>query len=533
MHPTSILYFCTFADQVGTQWWREVVKSCWSILSVWSLGVVLLLSSHRCTEPPAPEERGNRRPETFLAVDSVRTEQSSQVHVYWYGDDPDGLVIGFLFSWDFRHWYFTRRNDSLFQLRLRRPDSTFRFAVAAVDNSVVWEPPADTSMPIPFDDRSGNGRWDPPEEEFRGLEGAVDLSPAVVEYRVVNTPPQIFWGPDSTPAAAALMRLPDTTFPVATFVFAAYDFDGNETLAAIEWSLNDSSEVAEWHRIPPTQTMLTLRASDGLHLNAPNVLYIRAVDRGGLRSAVLQYPPPDGVWYVKQPSGPILIVEDSFDKRSHQFYQAALDTIAGGRYAGRYEFLNIRERGSDGWYRNLPRLLTPMFVETLKLFDVVLWYGDIGLSLDIPQTVLPGYLAAGGKLIFSAPLPNLPTLEDRQKILDFAPLDSLSAQELFSSPTVFRPGDTLMRTEQALQQYPRLVKGSGNVVGIHRLFPTAAARSLYLLPPKSDYEGTPPVVIQSTVDQQFFLNIPLSAFQRNGGAARLLEHILVEEFQVP
>jgi len=114
---------------------------------------------------------------------------------------------------------------------------------------------------------------------------------------------------------------------------------------------------------------------------------------------------------VKQPAGPILIVEDSFDKRSHRFYQAALDTIAGGRYAGRYEFLNIRERASDGWYRRLPRLLTPMFVETLKLFDVVLWYGDIGLSLDIPQTVLPGYLEAGGKLLFSAPLPNLPTPE--------------------------------------------------------------------------------------------------------------------------
>jgi len=143
-------------------------------LSIAGLVLLLVLGASRCTELPTPEERGNQRPETFLAVDSVRTEQSSQVHIYWYGDDPDGLVVGFLFSWDFRSWYFTRRNDSLFQLRLRRPDSTFQFAVAAVDNSVVWEPPADTSKPIPFNDRNGNGRWDPPEEEFWGLEGAVD-----------------------------------------------------------------------------------------------------------------------------------------------------------------------------------------------------------------------------------------------------------------------------------------------------------------------------------------------------------------------
>ncbi len=494
--------------------------------------LAMAFSIFRCTELPESAPQSNQRPETFLAIQPVHTVQSSQVHIYWYGDDPDGFVVGFLFSWDRHHWYFTRRNDSLFQLALHRLDSTFQFTIAAVDNSAAQYPAADTTITVAFEDRNHNGIWDPPEEEFLGLEGAVDLSPATITYQVANTPPRIFWGPDSTPAAAALMQLPDTTFPVATFIFSAYDFDGNETLAAIEWSLNDSSASAQWHTLPPTQTMLTIRAEDGLRLNAHNTLYIRAVDNGGLRSRILQYPPEDRIWYVKQPKGPILLIEDTFDKRARAFYTTALDTIAGGRYAGRFERLNIREK-ENGVPRNLPRILNPMFLETLKLFRAVIWYGDISLSLDIPQTVLPGYLASGGKLLFTAPLPNLPTAEDQQKVLDFAPLDSISAQELFSSPTVFRPGDTLMRSPATLPQYPPLVKGAGNVVGIHRLFPIAASQVLYALPPKPAYSGTPPVALRSLIAEEFFLNFPLHVFQRNGGAAKLLETILVNEWQIP
>lgn len=493
--------------------------------------VVLLLFAFGCTDLPSPVPRENLRPETRLAIAPVHTPQPSQVHIYWYGDDPDGFVTGFLFSWDQRHWYFTRKSDSVFQLRIHRQDSLFTFWIAAVDNSVSALPPADTLVPVPFDDRNQNQKRDE-DEEFLGLEGGVDLTPASTQYFVKNTPPRIYWGPDSTAAAAALMDLPDTTFPVVTFVFSAYDFDGQETLEAIEWALNDTTGNARWHRIPANQTLLTLHQEDGLLLNAPNTFFVRAVDIGGLRSRTLQYPDSGQQWYVKNPSGPILVIEDSEDLRAREFYRTALNTIANGRYAGRYEWMNIREK-VNGWPRSLPRILNPMFQQTLQLFDLVLWYGDIGLSVFFPQQVLPEFLAAGGKVIFSASLPNFATEEEAQQILDFAPLDSISLKELFSSPTVFRPGDTLMRAAEAVAEFPVLEKGTGNVVGVHRLYPSATAQPLYLLPPRQEYAGTPVVGLHSRIQGNFFFNFPLHAFNRNNGAVQLLERIIVEKFQIP
>src|SRR5690606_14353994 len=99
------------------------------------------------------------------------------------------------------------------------------------------------------------------------------------------------------------------------------------------WSLNDSSEQAAWTTIPPSQTLLTLRESDGLRLNADNVLYLRAVDNGGLKSAIAQYPAPGGIWFVKKPKGDILLIKDYGTKDADNFYTDALGSIAGGKFA--------------------------------------------------------------------------------------------------------------------------------------------------------------------------------------------------------
>ena len=94
------------------------------------LGVLL---SYSCNEiPMSPND--NQPPNTTLFLDSIRNQQNSRVFVSWSGEDTDGMVIGYIFSWDKKNWYFTRKNDSTFALQVESSDTNFHFSIAAIDN---------------------------------------------------------------------------------------------------------------------------------------------------------------------------------------------------------------------------------------------------------------------------------------------------------------------------------------------------------------------------------------------------------------
>ena len=485
----------------------------------------LLLGLSGCAEPIIGERVPNRPPETLLWVDTIATPQPSRAHLFWRGDDPDGFVIGFLLSTDGRRWFFTRRTDTVVTLSVGARDTAYVFAVAAVDNSAP-QPPTPGS-PVEFLDLNGNGVHDD-GEPFRGLEGAHDPTPARLVYPARNSPPRLFWGSDTTEAAARAVWLPETTFTVATFRFTADDPDGAGTLAYIEWALNDTTE---WRRLRAGTEFFTVRESDGLLPNAENRLFLRAVDIGGLTSPVLQYPPPGRRWYVRKPRGPILVLHDyAVADGADTFYTAVLARIAGGRFRDRFDWLDIRTgRTAQTPARNIPPFLSPMFVETLLLFDVVLWYADQQFSFDVAQAVLPEYLRRGGKLLLVTTLPAI--VPTPSLYADIAPVDSLSPQELFSSPAALPNGSALL-PDSSLPEgpYPVLRKVRGVAVGIHELFPNATAAVLYRLPPSRFYSGTPAVAVRSGDRRTIFLHFPLHLF--SDGAEQLLERVLLEEFRV-
>lgn len=468
--------------------------------------------------------RENLPPETVLWVDTIATPQRSHAHLFWRGDDPDGVVVGFLISFDGREWRFTERRDTLVQLTVGAIDTTYLVAIASVDNSVGSRPREGDR--VAFRDLNGNGIYDD-GEPFLGLEKAVDPTPARLRYPVRNSPPRLFWGSDTTEAAARSVWLPETTFTVATFRFTAVDPDGPGHIAYYEWALNDTSG---WLRLPPTTEFVTLRASDGLRPNADNRFFLRAVDIGGLHSPVLEYPPPGRRWYVRQPRGPLLLLHDyAVADGADTFYTSLLQRIASGRFVNRFDLLDIRSgRTAHTPPRNIPPFLSPMFIETLRLFEAVLWYGDPQWALDIAYAVLPEYVRSGGKLILVTTLPSLvsPTAYN-----DVAPLDSLSQQELFSTPAAL-PNGTVLLSDSTVPEgpYPVLVKERGVAVGIHALFPNATALPLYRLPPSLHYAGTPIIGVRSGNRRVFFLNFPLHLFNRSGGAEQLLERILLEAF---
>ncbi|MBS1536197.1 MAG: hypothetical protein JST20_00450 [Bacteroidetes bacterium] len=487
------------------------------------LVVCLWLFGVGCAEQTS-QPIANVPPETRLAVDTVTTEQSSRLHISWYGDDSDGFVVGFVASFDKKHWFFTRKNDSLFSLKIENNDTSYYFSVASVDNSLKKYPVEGAS--VQFNDSNGNGYYDN-GETFLGLEGAVDISPASTRFPIRNTPPVVFWGIDTSANSAKLVQLPDTTFTFATFQFGANDLDGSETIAYFEYTLNDSSSTAQWRKIPATQLYLTITADSGLIPNADNALYIRAVDIGELRSKNLRYPSAGKTWYVRKPKGTILLIKDNGSSDADKFYFSSMDNIEGGKFAGKYDVLDLRT-GIKG--RNVPPFINPMFIETLKLFRAVIWYGDSQASFTLAQEGLPEYIRSGGRVLFASELPNPISVDIQTALVDFAGVDSVSTLEVTTSPLDIKNGTEIIADSTSSGvRYSTLIKETSSVTP-HSLYPKITSTSLFRLPLSTKWSGNPIVGVRNENRRMIFLNLPLHYLNKNQSAENFLRTVLIEEF---
>ena len=472
-----------------------------------------------CTDTAVTGSSANLRPTTTIAFDTINAELTSRVRAAWFGDDPDGFVRGFLYSWDRRSWYFTRRNDSVFALTLSGASGTFELSVVAVDNSADHYPLPDTAITVPFADANANGVHDA-GEEFTGLEGATDPTPARLSYGVVNSAPQVFFGDDSTAIARRAVELPDTTFTVATVRWRGFDIDGDATIVRYEWSLNDSGAAATWRALPASTRAITVRESDGLVPDADNHFYLRAIDAAGAVSAVAAMPGEGRHWHVRRPRGPILLVRDyTLGDGAAAFYAGVLDTLDGGRFRGRYDELDIRRGASGGSYGSLvPRIVDPMFIETLKLFGAVIWYGDNNPTLTLAQRALPAYIRGGGHVLMTTALPA--TVDPQGALLDFVPLDSVATSEL---PSSVPSGARLVPQSLPDGDYPTIDKGSGSIF-VHPLYPGVTAQEVYRL----SVLGEPIVAVRSESRSVLFFSVQLHKLALPGVGAALHRALVVD-----
>ena len=125
---------------------------------------ILPLSS--CTKHFASTTSGNLPPKTFISAfpyrDSTQTTsfnpQSSRLEVQWWADDPEGLVIGYIVTFNRKTWTFTTKDDSVFFLPLFSKDTTYAFTVAAIDN--FFKGKLHEGDTVSFTDKNGNGVWD-------------------------------------------------------------------------------------------------------------------------------------------------------------------------------------------------------------------------------------------------------------------------------------------------------------------------------------------------------------------------------------
>src|SRR5574341_1473712 len=227
--------------------------------------------------PDRPQE--NLPPEThiFLQPDSALATTTSRQTLSWWGDDPDGVVIGFVHSfaatpaslthWDENHpapgWTFTTANQRTFNLTFSSLDTAFVFQVRAVDDQKLVDPTAAT------------------------LRLPVANSPPIVNF-VVNT------------------DIPDTTFTVAAFAWSGSDLEGEETILKYQYALDDTA-AGNWRDLPPPQKSIILKETDGI-TPGNHIFFLRAIDLAGAVSSVARMPRSSGkTWHVRAPRGRLLL----------------------------------------------------------------------------------------------------------------------------------------------------------------------------------------------------------------------------------
>lgn len=218
--------------------------------------LILILGSSGCLKKKSPRGYQNIPPETFIFVQGEVDTVTAKQEICWYGNDPDGQVIGYEWAIDDSSLRtFTESNCSTFVFSSGMEPIVHLFFVWAIDDS-----------------------------------GARDTTPASLKIPVVNTPPRVYLDTYRIP--------PDTTFPVATFFWIGEDDDGNETITGYRYKLD---YWTEWTIVSPDTNHVSLTGIE------PGVrtFSIQAFDEAGALSDTALWN-----WTVTPAEGEILVVDD-------------------------------------------------------------------------------------------------------------------------------------------------------------------------------------------------------------------------------
>lgn len=453
-----------------------------------------------CQQDLPNDPKPNQPPATrlWLSSNQLLNETSSRQHAYWYGEDPDGFVRGFLIATpesvaaasvsypDTFTYTWTLRNDSIIGLPLAKQRSLFTIVARSVDNTfgqhtLLKEGDAVRLSPRPYWDVNRNGMLDGSDVELTSMNGALDTKSAAQLLPIRNTPPKVYFAVN--PVDSQTVQQPESTFTVATFSWYGTDVDGDNTILTYRLALNDTSTADRWFTVTSAIKSVTLIAPrnrtdtatgdvdvnvytgtaplqfrgtlKGLKLNAKNVLYLQAKDVAGEYSAATTMPsnPVTRMWYVKRPKSKLLVVSDYLhtisslaerDSALKRYSNALLTSMPGTTY-GNFDIMDVGFGLTADEKQNqllkqkfgamVPATMNPALFETFKLFSMVLWASDLYPSYLPAQIGLFKYTQDGGKVVFTSTFPANVSYSDFDALVDFAPIDSVST-DVSSSATV-------------------------------------------------------------------------------------------------
>ncbi len=468
-HPLDFIY------PLRNIFWKNVKNA---LLLITALG-------SSCSEHPTDNPKANEPPVTHLAVrssaDSLNATISKQT-LHWWGDDPDGAVTGFIYtfnpnapnvqSWTSdavpADWTFTTKTQETFTLKLSGTDTTYSFWVKAIDDA-----------------------------------GAADPNGAKQRYPIINTRPRVEF-PVGT-------DVPDTTFTVATFNWSATDLDGDDTIAKFQYALDDTANLAAWKDLNASVNSVTLTAADGL-TGGSHVFHLRAVDIAGAASSTIRMPrTANELWHVRAPQSKFLVIDDyDIADNAANFYHANLRALVGA-----FDVWDIKSNS-----RGLEPPSAEAFTQTLLLFERVFWYADTEPNLEKAQVSLPQFIDRGGKIIMTTAFQEF--AGNQGDPVDFAPVDSLGVR----ISRITRNQLVLPSAKFAARGFPQLRVNTAIIPNVFPLVPKISADTLYVLPASANWPGTPVVAVSDATGSFVFFSVPLAFLDGLGTVRSLLEKLL-------
>ncbi len=502
--------------------------------------LVLLIG---CSEEISDNKNQDKAPNTFLFLypddGADLNRQKSRLSVHWWSDDPDGVVIGYLFKWEGidANWSFTTKNDSTFSLPIGTADTNYVFLVASIDNSgngVFDEQVIYNGSNIgsePYIDANNNGRYDL-GEEFTDF-GNIDPTPANSKFPIKNTAPTIKWN--------KLSVLPSETYPVITLGWDAADLDGDESIIGINIALNDTNNFI---KIKGSARLVTLRCKNyndtnplmeilidglennlqsekltGLKLNDNNKIYIQSVDISGAKSPFAALPDEGINWFVRKPKGKLLIVDDyNGGTAAESFYSSVFTEMQNGALVNKYDIFNMENI-------KLP-YSSITFLETIKLFKYIYWYTDTSPSMDLAAISTQKYIQSGGKIAFSMVFQDSSDTFpfDKSYLQNFLPIDSLGQKR----PLNFLISGATLLPSSAGSGYP-LLKTSTTISWVRTYGPNASSSIKVYDLTSNQLNGN--IGFFDLGKTLFFVGLPLHQCDGNVGSVKqLLEKVFFEEF---
>ncbi|MCC5933786.1 MAG: hypothetical protein LAT75_11210 [Candidatus Cyclonatronum sp.] len=462
----------------------------------------------------------NQPPRTFLTVNEINlpegTRLTSQINISWWGDDPDGYIVGYEFRIgddDEQPWVFTTRTDSLFVLPIEEgnTDADVRFTVRAVDN-----------------------------------EGAVDPEPPNLVFPIRNSPPNIRFRALETP--------PDSTFRVFSFGWQASDPDGDANLNRIEMAINDTTS---WQSVPPDVSFITVRVDDTvspvtsqvflgralnssdlsfdtINLNADNTFYIRAVDNAGALSEVVSYE-----WYIKQQTSRVLVLNDIQGDTNFQIVQQHFDLL---RNVGinQFDFMDITDGVTTGGRRVVlsrafpdRSLGNPTINLMLAEWDHIYWVSNnldrnVGYALELTVR----FFENGGTMFINIPTRDLPADNPLFQFLPFQRMEVLpSGQQSFFiannsliEPTEFVSNPPFLQFRRNLLSYYPLIPFGETVPLFEADFKTRAAVTGFI----NDFGGSKLISATNPDESILYFGVDLREFTADSELTRLIEITCIE-----
>ncbi|MFH1861830.1 MAG: hypothetical protein ABH878_03365 [bacterium] len=547
---------------------RSLILKC-AVPAIFSLS--LLLGS--CNRPPTNADgssgtenppQGNLPPVThlFLLPDTVGLDTSASVlEVRWWGEDPDGWVVGYFVFWDYFgeselcDSIWTTSESAVFYLPLDSAYDEFTITVKAVDNSAQWNwsPQAKVAQAVGgagvvtagildymeyelfLDIGSASGVYDigdsllwagniadiqttpgTPLQSAEPAESGGFLAPpmgsiidamdqvgASLTFPVRNTAPLVEFRIESNPVLAS----GDTckTFLTRSFFWEVSDLDGNETVDSCFYALDPVPGDTAWIGLPGSHTSVSLtELSPGLHR-----FCLKVQDIAGAFSPLISFPDTtDRFWEVIEPLGELLIVDDyNLDATNIalNLYKSIFDTLSN--VAGQYSVWEVGD--------NLPYAASDVLAN-LNYFQKVFWYSFSGFS-HYPEALnaISSFLSNGGTLLISAS-----QVDTSSGVL---PLSQYGVGQLrLAPPNGFDP---------VLPDWPPLNLGQLYSYWIYGLEASADGELLYEFSPAAQWTGYPGICVRRTDPWKLvFISAPLHMLNGAGTLPEFMHKVFFEAF---